>query len=195
MSSHTLNLTSSQDSSSKSAAELDRRYRQRLCRLVERELDRSFRSREDPEDVVQTVFRTYFRRAAAGQFRVTDSTDLWCLLAAITRHKILKRAEFHRAEKRNPQAEANPAGEWQGTAEPGPVDAAIAAELIDKMLSGLEPFAAQVFQLRIAGCTEKEIGEQLGCVRAKVRLSLRRIRDRLTTLAASDPVPSPKGRS
>ena len=54
-------------------------------------LDGSLQQREDPEDVVQTVLRTYFRRAALGEFQIADSSDLWALLAKITRRKILKR--------------------------------------------------------------------------------------------------------
>ena len=83
------------------AAELDCRYRQRLCGLVQAAMDGNIRRREDPEDVVQTVLRTYFRRAALGEFHIADSSDLWALLAKITRRKILKRVEYHHAAKRD----------------------------------------------------------------------------------------------
>ncbi|MGA7698057.1 MAG: LuxR family transcriptional regulator, partial [Thermoguttaceae bacterium] len=69
------------------AADMDDRYRQRLCQLVEREMNRRFRRREDPEDVVQSAFRTFYRRNAQGEFRIDFSTDLWRLLETITRHK------------------------------------------------------------------------------------------------------------
>jgi RNA polymerase sigma-70 factor (ECF subfamily) len=169
------------------AAELDQRYRQRLCRLVERELDRGLRSREDPEDVVQTVFRTYFRRAALGEFRITHTSDLWALLAKITRRKILKRAEYHHAEKRRPDAEDGPPVDWVSRGEPGPVDLAVAAELVEKTLAGLEPAVAEVFQLRLAACTEEEIAQRMGCTRAAVRFKLERIRQRLTRLDGGSP--------
>ena len=42
------------------AVEVERRYRDKLCRLVQTEMARCLRAREDPEDVVQTVFRTSF---------------------------------------------------------------------------------------------------------------------------------------
>jgi RNA polymerase sigma factor (sigma-70 family) len=164
------------------AAELDQRYRERLCRLVERELDRGLRAREDPEDVVQTVFRTYFRRAAQGEFSISQSADLWALLATITRRKILKRAEYHGAEKRSRDAESPLPAELPDDRGPGPVDVAVAAELVQETLAKLEPPAADVFRLRMAGCTEQEIAEQLNCARAKVRLHLKRIRDRLNRL-------------
>jgi RNA polymerase sigma-70 factor (ECF subfamily) len=167
-------------------AELDKRYRHRLCRLVERELDRRLRSREDPEDVVQTVFRTYFRRAAQGEFRITHTADLWALLAKITRRKILKRAEYHRAERRTSDSEDVLPSALPDGRQPGPLDAAIAAELVHKTLQGLEPLAAEVFHLRLGGYTEREIAEQLGCARSTVQMKLQRIRDRLAKMEEVD---------
>lgn len=161
------------------AVELDHRYRQRLCRLVQRALDSSIRQREDPEDVVQTVLRTYFRRAARGEFQIADSSDLWALLALITRRKILKRAKYHGAAKRETRVEMVLAVDVEGSRDPEPADAAIAAELVEKTLQGLEPRAGEVFQLRLAGCTEQEIATKLSCTRAAVRLQLKRIRERL----------------
>ncbi|MGA2259752.1 MAG: ECF-type sigma factor [Thermoguttaceae bacterium] len=102
------------------AAELDHRYRQRLCRLVQGALDCGVRQREDPEDVVQTVLRTYFRRAAQGEFRIADSSDLWALLAKITRRKILKRAEYHHAAKRRMEAETALPVDLRGGRDPEP---------------------------------------------------------------------------
>jgi RNA polymerase sigma-70 factor (ECF subfamily) len=164
------------------AAELDHRYRRRLCGLVRQALDGKLRRREDPEDVVQTVLRTYFRRAARGEFQIADSSDLWALLAKITRRKLIKRAEYHHAEKRELGAETALPFDLAGGRDPQPADAAIAAELVEKTLQGLEPRAGEVFQLRLAGCTEKEIAAELSCTRAEVRLQLKRIRERLKRL-------------
>jgi RNA polymerase sigma factor (sigma-70 family) len=169
-----------------SAAELDHRYRHKLCQLVGRELDRALRSREDPEDVVQTVFRTYFRRAAQGEFHITSTADLWALLAKITRRKILKRVEYHQAEKRSLGAESGLHAGLESTREPGPVDAAIAIDLACQAMQGLDSVAAEVFQLRLTGCTEREIAEQLNCTRAEVRLKLGQIRERLSKAGETD---------
>ena len=69
-----------------------------------------------------------------------------------------------------------------GGRDPEPADAAVAAELVEKTLHGLEPCAGEVFQLRLAGCTETEIAAELLCTRAEVRLQLKRIRERLNQL-------------
>ena len=165
------------------ASELDEQYRSRLCRLVEREMDRRFRRREDPEDVVQSAFRTFYRRNAKGEFHVDSSVDLWRLLETITRHKILKHVERLGAGKRNPRREEYPDGDDLHGKVPTPEEAAVAADLMEKALTGLDETYVKVFHLRLANCTEEEIASKLGCTRAFVRTKLNRIRDRLQKLS------------
>src|SRR5690348_7387242 len=66
------------------AEEVFARYARRLVRLAEQHLSRRLAARLDGEDVVQSVFRTFFRRAAAGEFRIDSSLHLWRLLVRIT---------------------------------------------------------------------------------------------------------------
>jgi hypothetical protein len=63
------------------------RYAQRLVRVAEQHLSRKLAGRVDGEDVVQSVFRTFFRRSAAGEFRIDNSGQLWRLLVTITQRK------------------------------------------------------------------------------------------------------------
>src|SRR3712207_1415308 len=49
--------------------ELFARYARVLTRLAEQHLSRKVAAREDGEDVVQSAFRTFFRRSGAGEFR------------------------------------------------------------------------------------------------------------------------------
>jgi len=85
------------------AEELNRKYRHKLEKLAERGMDPKLRRREDPEDVVQSVLRTVFRRAAQGELQFDHSGALWRLLETVTRHKILKHAEYHKAKRRTPR--------------------------------------------------------------------------------------------
>ena len=52
--------------------------------------------------MVQSAFRTFYRRNAQGEFHIDSSVDLWRLLETITRHKILKHVEKLGAGKRDP---------------------------------------------------------------------------------------------
>jgi RNA polymerase sigma-70 factor (ECF subfamily) len=165
------------------ARELDDQYRDRLCRLVEREMNRRFRRREDPEDVVQSAFRTFYRRNARGEFRIDSSADLWRLLATIARHKMLKHVERLGTAKRDPKREEYPEGDDVPGRTPTPEQAAIAADLIEKTVDGLDEGYVAVFHLRLQGHTEEEIAAKMDCTRATVRTRLGRIRERLERFA------------
>src|SRR5438445_10919068 len=71
-----------------------------LQRLAERHLSEGLRRRVGAEDVVQSAYRTFLRRAQAGEFQLADSEGLWRLLCAITLTKVRELARFHRRQKR-----------------------------------------------------------------------------------------------
>jgi RNA polymerase sigma-70 factor (ECF subfamily) len=170
------------DKPPKSSSELDDQYRARLCQLVEREMNRRFRRKEDPEDVVQSAFRTFYRRNALGEFHVDSSVDLWRLLETITRHKMLKYIEKNDAAKRDPKREEYPDGDELRGRDPTPEEAAMAADLLETALAGLDETYVKVLHMRLQNCTEEEIAAKLGCTRSFVRTKLDRVRDRLERL-------------
>src|SRR5436305_14198776 len=63
---------------------LFRDYSRRLLALARNRLDARTRRKIDPEDVVQTVFRTVVRRYDAGELDLSDADSTWSLLALIT---------------------------------------------------------------------------------------------------------------
>ena len=154
--------------------------------MVEREMNQRFKRREDPEDVVQSAFRTFYRRNAKGEFHIDSSVDLWRLLETITHHKLLKHIEYHEALKRkNKSEEYIDDDEFYGS-EPTPQEAAIAAELMEKALAGLDESYIKVFHMRLQNCTEEEIAKSLDCTRAFVRTKLKRLRERIEHLLNGD---------
>jgi len=199
--------------SQSAAGELDRLFRQRLCALVEKEMNTRYRRREDAEDVVQSVFRTFFRRASVGEFRFDHRGATWKLLEQITRRKILKHVRFHNAQARDITKDESIAGQLENR-EPNEVQARVLgdalecvlkglhppepeiyrlqlhgytiAEIIDTVLNGLEMNYSKILQLRLQGQTETQIGQELGCSRAVVRYRLDRIRHRLRFLLTRD---------
>src|SRR5207249_2604299 len=84
-----------------SAEELFARYARKLTRVAEQHLSRRVASREDGEDIVQSVFRTFFRRDAAGEFQIDSSAQIWRLLVKITLRKAQARGRYHTAEMRD----------------------------------------------------------------------------------------------
>ncbi len=83
------------------ATELYARYAARLLELAKRRTGAELGNRVEPEDVVQSVFRTFFRRAAEGSYQVPDGDTLWKLLMVIALNKIRSLADYHRADKRD----------------------------------------------------------------------------------------------
>jgi RNA polymerase sigma-70 factor (ECF subfamily) len=177
-------IISSLEAATNSAAPaLDEQYRARLCQLVEREMNRRFRRKEDPEDVVQSAFRTFYRRKAKGEFHIDSSVDLWRLLETITRRKILKHVEKLGAGKRDPKREEYPDGDDLRGQGPRPEEVAIVADLMNKALAGLDETYVQIFHMRLQNCTEEEIAAALGCNRGRVHSKLNLIRDRFQRLS------------
>jgi RNA polymerase sigma factor (sigma-70 family) len=170
------------------AAELFARYAQRLARLAEQHLSRPVARREGPEDVVQSVFRTFYRRAAAGEFRIDGSEELWRLLATLTLRKARAKARRHTAGPRDVRAEA--AGDaWLSDAlarEPGPDEAAALVDQIDHLLRGLPELHAHVLDLRLQGHGVSEIADSLGFSRRTVQRALGLLRQRLDAGAAPE---------
>lgn len=80
---------------------LYKRYAQRLIGLANRQTSKEFSSRFDPEDIVQSVFRTFFRRASAGEYEIPEGEELWKLLLVISLNKVRAHGNFHRAGKRD----------------------------------------------------------------------------------------------
>jgi RNA polymerase sigma-70 factor (ECF subfamily) len=61
---------------SDAATALYLRYAKRLHALVSKQRGADLAARVDPEDIVQSVFRTFFRRAAAGHYVVPQGDEL-----------------------------------------------------------------------------------------------------------------------
>lgn len=83
------------------------RYAQRLCALAEKDIGERLARRVGPEDIVQSVFRTFFRRTGDGQFAVDHSGSLWRLLVRITANKVLRHAEREGAARRDMKVEVH----------------------------------------------------------------------------------------
>lgn len=152
----------------------------RLGKLASRNINGGLLRRFDHEDVVQSVFRTFFRRNENGEFHVNNSRQLWSLLAHIT---VLKTRSYIRnqlADKRDLNLEAS--GEEAEQISAGKYDPeamAIVQEEIDSALDGLPEKAAEILSLRLSGHSKTEIAELTNRSRQTVHATLKLIHDRL----------------
>ena len=81
------------------------RYFERLTALARSRLSPRLVRRADPEDVVMSVYRSFFVGVRAGRFALGRGGDLWRLLASIAKHKVLRQARHHTAARRSVDAE------------------------------------------------------------------------------------------
>src|SRR3954452_12460191 len=80
---------------------LYRRYADRLLTLVRAKQFPDLASRVDYEDIVQSVFGSFFRGVSRGMYDAPDGEELWHLFLVITLNKIRAKAVHHRAAKRD----------------------------------------------------------------------------------------------
>ena len=164
--------------------ELDRLYRQRLCGLVEKELNRRFNGREDPEDAVQSALRSFFRGVHARRFHIDHSGALWRLLATIVRRKLLKHVEYHLAIRRRPDLEVSAEEAELLSKEPDPAEAAQLADMLAQLIEQLQPNEVDILRLRLQGFTKAEIAKELKTTEPVVKYRLEKITDSLARIMA-----------
>ncbi len=102
--------------------ELVGQYTQRLMGLARKQLPQHVRQRFDPEDIVQSVFRSFFRRHQEGQFRFEDSHDVWRLLAAMTFRKAKNAIRFHHRDQRDASREISLQQDGEAGSNHTPID-------------------------------------------------------------------------
>lgn len=164
------------------ARELVDRYAGQLVELARRRISQRLASRVDPEDVVQSVFRTFFGRVKAGQFEFHERDDLCKLLVRITVHKTLRQVHFHQAAKRDPRHETGQNDEGQErimeilARDPTPEEAVAFVDQLEHFLDRLQPQERQVLELRLQGYSSDEIARELGTYDRQVRRVVERIR-------------------
>lgn len=175
------------------AEELYRRYAARLWELAHQRIGHRFGARVAAEDVVQSVFRTFFRRARDGMLE-WDGADgaetLWRLMVRITLRKVGQQIRWNQAERRDVGLEVVSLDEDVAleavSAEPSPIDAAIFAEEVEAMFEPLDSAKAEMLRLSLEGCSTAEVAERLQCSRWTVRRVLDRIGFRLQERLSAD---------
>lgn len=162
------------------------RYIERLVKLAGKQLSEKLQRRVAPEDIVQSVFRSFFSKADEGRFSLERSGDLWRLLATITKYKLLKKAEHHRQQKRAiNREEAFAQDESQNQAEifavePSEIEGLALADEVEALMTDLEAHQRTMLELRLQGLSTTEIAEAVQRSERTVRRFLISLRDQLS---------------
>jgi RNA polymerase sigma-70 factor (ECF subfamily) len=171
------------------------RFARRLVGLASRRLPEVLRPKIDPEDVVQSVFRSFFARHQAGQFALEEWDGLWGLLAVLTARKCSGRLDHFLAACRDVRRETKPApaaaGDsaptWQpAAAGPSPAEAAILDETLGQALAAVKEAQRPIVLLRLQGFRESEIAARVGCTERTVERVLKKVREYLLLRVDAD---------
>jgi RNA polymerase sigma-70 factor (ECF subfamily) len=182
-------VTRLQNKDDAAAQELFGRFTCQLMGVAMRHIDARLRHKVEPEDVVQSAYKSFFLRYGPENLEVVNWNSLWGLLALITVRKCAERATYHRALRRDAAREVPaPAGDepapWMEPLgrEPTPLEAAVLSETVDQLLSDLDEEERPIVELSLQGYTTREISERLGRAERTVRLLREGVRHRLERL-------------
>jgi RNA polymerase sigma-70 factor (ECF subfamily) len=164
------------------ATKLYKRYAERLHRLAQRNTGMDLTPRFDAEDVVQSVFRTFFRRVRKGLYDLPAGDELWRLLLVISLNKIRTLAVYHRAQKRSVSATVTPGAELLSQLKDDNSENLALTSLklvINEVLSDLPEVQQRMIIQRIDGSQVEEIAAGTGRSKRTVERVLQDFRSRL----------------
>jgi RNA polymerase sigma factor (sigma-70 family) len=134
----------------------------------------------DSMDICQSVLKSFFLRAAAGQFTIDRPEDLRRLLVQMACNKSLEAARREYAQRRDVRRSVTLGDEAHQVA--GGVDPVSEVEWRELLLRGremLSPEERKLAEWRAAGWTWDEIGAELNRTPDQVRMQLTRAQTRV----------------
>ncbi|MCA9138520.1 MAG: hypothetical protein KDB00_17230 [Planctomycetales bacterium] len=160
------------------------RFAGRLLQLAKSRLELRIRSTNDEEDVMQSVWRSFFRRQQQGEFHFEDWDEVWSLLVLMTVRRCARTANAARAAKRDVNRVANMPAEdsfhWQAMdRQPTPDEVVELSDLVINIMESLEPRQRTIFTMRMQGFSVEEISAQVNRTERTVLRTLALIRDHL----------------
>jgi RNA polymerase sigma-70 factor (ECF subfamily) len=154
------------------AFEVFHKYSRRLAGLARSRLQGALAAKVDPDDILQSVFRSFFMRHRDGQFEIEGWDGLWSLLTVITLRKCGKQVDYFQAACRNLSREVAPPprndhetyASCQAIArDPTPDESAQLVETIEGLLMELSPRDRQIVEKTLQGETPAAISEEIQC--------------------------------
>jgi RNA polymerase sigma factor (sigma-70 family) len=166
------------------------RYFRDLLDLARKNLNRRIHCREDEEDVLQSMYKSFCLRQQRGEFDLAGRDALWKLLVTITLRKARNPARSQGTDIRDlareqtvPIADETQSAYWvleqMDAARPSPAEADVLNEALERRLEALGDRELQQIALwRLGGYTNREIANQLDCAERSVERRLERIRSK-----------------
>lgn len=163
----------------RAAALIVERYGKHVRRTVRRMLPSRLRSQYDSEDFGQAVWKSFFAGSSL-QDQFDDPAQLIAYLAALARNKVIDES------RRRLRAQKHDLNRVQGVAwdsavapvdhrHPSPSDVAMAEEAMARLTESATGGSRAILQLRLAGCSSREIAAITGLHERAVRRAITRL--------------------
>lgn len=175
-------MKESESISNSEAEAIVRKYTPKLLGAARRRLSQILRSRVDPEDIVQSTFKSFFRRARGSGYLAPESEDLFNLLIVIAMRKISNKVDYHFAQNRD--ARTTTTSYSTGEHEEASSDDGGLLELclvIDEITNEYSLHQKQIVTLRLEGFSVEEIAIQVDRSKRTVERELHQFRKRLAS--------------
>jgi RNA polymerase sigma-70 factor (ECF subfamily) len=179
------------------ARRLWERFAPRLRALARRRLDPKIRVREDENDIIQSLFRSFFAAQQGQGYPLQSREELWRLLVWMTLCKVANAAHHHQRARRDVRRERPVAprndplksgrdrpADVQDHRVLSPEDEVISRLELARMLLRLRKDQRQIIAWKLEGYTNAEIGRKIDRTERTVEIKLRLIREVL----ARDPL-------
>jgi RNA polymerase sigma factor (sigma-70 family) len=155
------------------AAEIYQTYGPKLLELARRQLSSKLSRRVDPEDILQSVFRSFFSRETPQE---PSAGELWGYLIQSTLNKVRRVGRRNSAKKRD-QAREEYGSNFEELTQPTPTicDIVIMSEELAWLQRQLCLAQRQCLELRLQGCDSAEIAEACQTTDRTIRRWLRGI--------------------
>lgn len=164
------------------ASELVAKY-ERAVRIAVRVrlTDPRMRRQFDSMDVCQSVMGSFFLRAAAGQFDISEPRQLVALLTQMAQNKLLMQVRRHKQAKRDVRRVEPLSAESNVSDKNASPDWIVARrELLAELFQRLSDKERELARHRIAGRTWSEIAGELGESPQALRMRFSRALDRVS---------------
>lgn len=154
------------------------RFTGRLVRLAKARMPDRLNRRVDPEDIVQSVFRSFFARNNDGRFEFDQAIDVWRLLAAITYRKVQRTIRFHHQQQRDVSQEVPNAEDAPPTSDVSPTASSVVVmmELLDGIMEQLPETHQEILRLRLEEYSVDEVASKVGVSSRTVNRALAVVR-------------------
>jgi RNA polymerase sigma-70 factor (ECF subfamily) len=167
------------------ATRLYLRYAERLRLLARAECSPDLARRVDMEDIVQSVFSSFFRGVSNGYYDIPAGEELWKLLLVIALNKIRAKGAFHRAARRDVRQTVggNFLEQVPGTEQNNDDAPFLVLKMtVEEVMKALPNAQKEMVDLRIEGYEVAEIAEKTRRSKRSVERCLQDFRKKLADI-------------